>query len=414
MRSLTALICILFAIDPASAEPFRGTLTSAAGNINLEHWSVAGKDVTPDCDAAWSVSRSRLRGGKQDGVDVVTLDNGRLSIVVVPTRGMGIWSVTMGDVRVGWDSPVKEIVHPKFVSLPSRGGLGWLDGFGEWLCRCGLENNGLPGIDTIIDNTGATAQVSLTLHGKIAYLPAQEVELIVEKAPPYRITLRGSVAERMMFGPNLELRTEISTEPGSNTFRITDEIVNHAAQPAEFQLIYHTNFGPPLLEEGAEFVGPVKRVAPRDARAAEGGVKNFARYAGPKTGFVEQVYFLDLYGDADGRTEIMLRNRAKDRAVSIAYSLTALPYFTIWKNTSAEADGYVTGFEPGTNYPNARSIERKAGRVPKLAPGASRRMDLDITIHADQDAVTRAAMRIEKIQAGRPTTVADHPADGGS
>src|SRR2546425_4718770 len=34
--------------------------------------------------------------------------------------------------------------HPKLINLQARGGLGWLDGFNEWLCRCGLENNGQP------------------------------------------------------------------------------------------------------------------------------------------------------------------------------------------------------------------------------------------------------------------------------
>ena len=41
--------------------------------------------------------------------------------------------------------------------------------------------------------------------------------------------------------------------------------------------------------------------------------------------------------------------------------LEELPCFTLWKNTAAEADGYVTGLEPGTNFPNLRSFERFVG-----------------------------------------------------
>jgi hypothetical protein len=48
-------------------------------------------------------------------------------------------------VRLGWDSPVKEVVHPQFINLQSRGGLGWLEGFNEWMVRCGLEWAGHPG-----------------------------------------------------------------------------------------------------------------------------------------------------------------------------------------------------------------------------------------------------------------------------
>ena len=39
-----------------------------------------------------------LHGGRQEGVDVILVDNGRLKFTVCPTRGMGVLSVTMGDV----------------------------------------------------------------------------------------------------------------------------------------------------------------------------------------------------------------------------------------------------------------------------------------------------------------------------
>ena len=70
--------------------------------------------------ADWSVTKTSLSGGKQEGVELVTLDNGKLQIVVIPTRGMGILEVTMGELRLGWDSPVKEVVHPSFIDLESR------------------------------------------------------------------------------------------------------------------------------------------------------------------------------------------------------------------------------------------------------------------------------------------------------
>src|SRR6185312_2039869 len=96
----------------------------------------------------------------------------------------------------------------------ARGGLGWLEGFNEWLCRCGLENTGQAGKDVIVTNTGDKAEVDLTLHGKIANIPAAEVKLEVDKEVPHRITLRARVEERMLFGPKLQLLAELSTEPG--------------------------------------------------------------------------------------------------------------------------------------------------------------------------------------------------------
>ena len=92
----------------------------------------------------WEVTKKILTGGKQQGVELIKLDNGRLEIVIIPSRGMGILEVKMDDIRLGWNSPVKEVVHPSFVDLDSRGGLGWLEGFNEWMVRCGLEFAGHP------------------------------------------------------------------------------------------------------------------------------------------------------------------------------------------------------------------------------------------------------------------------------
>ena len=95
-------------------------------------------------------------------------------------------------------------------------------------------------------------------------------------------------------------------------------------------------------------------------------MSNWNRYGPPQSGYVEQVYFLDLAADAEGQTEALLQNADGSRGASLQFSLKQLPYMTLWKNTSAEADGYVTGLEPATNYPNLRSTERKFGRVPLL------------------------------------------------
>jgi hypothetical protein len=330
-------------------------------------------------------------------VDLVTIDNGKLKITVIPTRGMGILSVTSGDVRLGWDSPVKEVVNPRHINLQSRGGLGWLEGFNEWLVRCGLESNGHPGTDKFTNNVGEEATMDLTLHGKIANIPASEVEVIIDPAPPYRIHLRGRVEERMFYGPKLELQTEISTEPGSTSFRVEDVITNHGAQDQEFELLYHTNYGRPLLEEGSTFLAAASRVTPFNDHAAK-DIARYTEYAAPTLGFVEQVYCLYPMADKDDRTLIALQNKARDRAVSLAFSIKDLPYVTLWKNTNAEGEGYVTGLEPGTNFPSNRRIERAHGRVPKLAAGASHSATIDFTIHTTAAETKRVVDKIAALQ----------------
>jgi hypothetical protein len=402
--SLFIAVTIAASAQTQVAESTRYVLTSVGQNIDLENWQVTARETGIAQDVPWSVRRQRLHGGKQDGVDLIVVDNGRLTITLVPTRGMGILRVVMGDLRLGWDSPVHEVVHPKYVNLEARGGLGWLEGFNEWLARCGLEWAGHPGPDRFINNVGEQAEMNLTLHGKVENIPASEVEVIVERQPRPRIRVRGRVDERAFYGPKLELWTELSIEPGSSTFRIEDALTNRSAFESEFQMLYHVNYGPPLLGAGARFSGPLRRVTPFNAHAAE-DVATYSEYAGPVRGFIEQVYNLQPLADGGGRSMLMLSNAARDRAVSMSFAIAELPYVTLWKNLTALEEGYVTGLEPGTGFPYPRRIEREAGRVPKLKPGETRHFAIDFGVHTTSAAVAAVDEQIKRIQNGRATQI---------
>ena len=168
------LISLLMASSLIHAQdkaPLVITLTSVDKNIHLDSWQISGSVVTPE-KPDWSITKKTLHGGKQEGVDLITVDNGKLSFSVIPTRGMSLLNARMDDIHLGWDSPVKEVVHPKYIRLEDRGGLGWLEGFNEWMVRCGLEFAGHPGTDEFINNTGSPATLNLTLHGKIQNIPA--------------------------------------------------------------------------------------------------------------------------------------------------------------------------------------------------------------------------------------------------
>jgi Domain of unknown function (DUF4432) len=402
------LIATLWSVMPGNAaraqQNGRYVLTSVEQNIDVETWQVTARDTGVAPEVPWSVRRERLHGGKQDGVDLIVVDNGRLTITLVPTRGMGILRVVMGDLRLGWDSPVREVVHPKYINLEARGGLGWLEGFNEWLARCGLEWAGHPGPDSFINNVGEQAEMNLTLHGKVENIPASEVEVIVEREPRPRIRVRGRVDERAFYGPKLELWTEVSTAPGSAMLRIEDTLTNRSAFESEFQILYHVNYGPPLLGAGSHFSAPLRRVTPFNAHAAK-DVAAYADYAGPVRGFIEQVYNLHPFADGSGRSMLMLSNATRDRAVSMAFAVAELPYVTLWKNLTALEEGYVTGLEPGTGFPYPRRIEREAGRVPKLKPGETRHFAIDVGVHTTPAAVAAVDEQIKRIQSGRPTQI---------
>ncbi len=405
MSKLTSIMLFIAVVSAGqAAEPFRLVITDIEQNVYKENARIEKSEITPDCPVSWSVRKDVLHGGKQEGVEIIEVDNGKLRFIVIPTRGMSIQHVYMDDLRLGWDSPVKGLVHPQYINLESRQGLGWLEGFNEWMVRCGLEFFGAPGTDEFIDNTGKISTMNLTLHGKIGNIPASKVEVIIERQPPYRIAVRGLVEEALLHGPKLEIWTEISTVPGASTFRISDTITNRSGIEQEFGILYHGNYGPPLLEEGSRFFGPARQVTPINEHSAR-DVSEYNVYLGPKAGFSEQVYCLRMWADENNRTMVMLRNAVGDKAVSMGYSIEELPFFTLWKNPVAYEDGYVTGLEPGTGFPRNRSIERKFGRVPKLGPHQSRSFTIDFGLHASKEQVDTIAQEIADIWADRRTQI---------
>lgn len=386
-------------------EPFQAVLTSARRNVRRGDWQLTHRDLRlAEATTPWSIRQRTLHGGRQEGVELIEVDNGRLRLTLIPTRGLGVLRVECGDVRLGWDSPVLELVHPQFVHLPARGGLGWLEGFNEWLARCGLESMGAPGRDEFVNAAGQNAAMSLTLHGRIANLPASEVEVLIDRAPPHRLRVRGRVDECSLFGPQFELWTEISTELGSASFAVDDTVTNRGGTSQEFQLLYHLNYGPPLLEAGARFVAPLASVAPVNDYSAR-DLKTFDTYPGPTPGYAEQVYCLQPLADPRGETLLLLQNAAANRAASLRFAVAQMPFVTLWKNTAAGADGYVTGIEPGTGFPLGRQRERAAGRVPRLAPGESRRFCQTHSVLAGAGEVAAARAEIKRIQGSRTPRV---------
>jgi len=311
----------------------------------------------------YTVRKRRLEGGLRDGIDVIEVDNGCLKFIILPQRGMGIWKAWLGAIEIGWRSPVKGPVHPSFVPIHDPSGIGWLAGFDELLCRCGLESNGAAEFD-------ARGILQYPLHGKIANLPAHEVEVAID-GDLGEISVTGRVDESRFHFQKLRLTSTIKTKAGEAGFSIHDEVTNLSAGPGEFQMLYHINFGAPLLEAGARVVAPIKTLVPRNNRAAE-GVAKWDHYPAPQAGFEEQVYFIELLGNQDGATQALLRNAAGSLGASMHYNAAELPCFTLWKNTTSVADGYVTGLEPGTNFPNPRSFEKAQRRVVVLGPGESR------------------------------------------
>jgi hypothetical protein len=121
-------------------------------------------------------------------------------------------------------------------------------------------------------------------------------------------------------------------------------------------------------------------------------------YQGPTPGYVEQVYWYDLLADASGRTVTMLRNATGECGLALRFNKRELPAFAQWKNTAAASDGYVTGLEPATDYPNAKPFERERGRLVPMAPGGTYTAQLVLEAHNTSAGVRGVEQEIAALQ----------------
>ena len=284
-NSLVVMTVAMMFSTPALAQSW--LLTDAESGMEEGNWSISSQQLKLD-GQPFSIEQKVLHGGKQEGSKVITLrsENG-LTIALSPSRGMDLLHVNGHGVRMGWDSPVDEVVNPAYIRLESRNGLGWLDGFNEMMVRCGFEWTGHP-----VTKDG----VLYTLHGKAGNTPASRVEVIVNEQAPHEIRIRGLLKEHTFKKAKLSTWTELRYVPGSDSFTIHDELTNQSDYPQDYQIIYHSNFGTPILEKDARFIAPVKSVSPFNDYA-KNGLKTWNIYGAPTKGFDEMVFNLTPLAD---------------------------------------------------------------------------------------------------------------------
>ena len=152
--------------------------------------------------------------------------------------------------------------------------------------------------------------------------------------------------------------------------RLTDELTNLAHQSEEYQVLYHCNFGWPLVSEEARVELPEKRkTTPRTPFAATGldQVETFTR---PVPGEEERVFF---HEDMEKRAAIV--NPKLNTRMTITWSDT-LPILSHWR--SMASGDYVCGLEPSNSYIMGRAAERANGTLKVLAPFETVRMAVTI------------------------------------
>src|SRR5260370_8035582 len=78
-------------------------LTDATHNVSVKEWKLTSGDAGCDASTAnWSVTKRTLSGGRQEGVEVIDVDNVSLHFTPLPTRTFNLSPPTLRELRLVW------------------------------------------------------------------------------------------------------------------------------------------------------------------------------------------------------------------------------------------------------------------------------------------------------------------------
>jgi galactose mutarotase-like enzyme len=288
---------------------------------------------------------------------------------------MDISLAEFGGVPLSWQSPGGDI-HPSYYD---SAGAGWLrTAAGGLLMTCGLTYVGAPGSDEGRDHG---------LHGRVHHLPARHVSASGSwNNDNYEMIISGVVEESAIFSENLRLTRTIRSQLGRAQIVIDDVVENLGFDTTPHMILYHFNFGFPLMGEDTTIGFPSKSVKPRESNIP---VKDYDRWQKPDPNYQERVYYHEEFSSEDATITIKNPNfppaiAGKTIAVNIRLSwrTSQLPRLVQWKMPGAGV--HVLGIEPANCYVEGRAVERQRGTLVHLEPGESKKYSLRFEVLADE------------------------------
>ncbi len=287
--------------------------------------------------------------GKGNGTKAIEVRNGSgLRFVILPGRGMDIAYAEFEGIPFSYISKtgIVESAHydePDFLRSFTAG----------LLTTCGLTYMGAP-----CEDEGQ----KLGAHGRISNIQAHDVSIVQEwRGDDYVIEVRGKVREAAVFGENMVLTRTITTKFGDNRIYIHDEIENEGFADTPLMVLYHMNFGFPLISPATTLDTNCVNMRPRDA-VAEPGTEEACNFSEPIHEYSEQVF----YRDSVESSYAQLVNPELNLCVKVEFSKEELPYLVEWKQMGEQE--YVVGLEPATYPPDGRKAARERGELLFLKP----------------------------------------------
>lgn len=284
-------------------------------------------------DQLAGIRESRLLNGPSGGVRIAEFYNAAgLRFTLVPDRCMDIYDLSYKGVNVSFQSK-NGLTAPQLCSAADgEFNEQWPAGM---LVTCGLDNVG----------EHASGDGIYPIHGRISNVPASAFGTRTFWAgEDYRLRASGEMRQTCLYGRNLALQRTVETGLNDRSLTIHDTITNYDAADEPYMLLYHFNFGYPLLQEGTRV-----EISPADTHGMNPISNDHRHMTVPVDGCGEELFFHTNLGS---RACGVIWNEQLELGAYIAFDTKNLPNLVEWK--MMKSHDYVLALEPC----NTRGVNR--------------------------------------------------------
>lgn len=294
----------------------------------------------------YTLRRVTITEGKAGGTQIIEVCTaGGLQVDLLPDAGLDIGQVRYKGVNVafisknGYDSPAAIMPYEKEFLNTFPGGL---------LYTSGLRTTG---------HAHRDGEEWQPFHGRYHSLRAEQVSVNVENDT---VIVKGIMRETALFGHCLELERTVSIPAFGAQITVSDRLTNMTHSVQEYGILYHCNYGYPLISDKAHMELPDDRRTTARSDFSKAFIGRETTFDAPVPDEPERVFFHE-----EMERKAALVNMALGIRAVLTWTET-LPVLAHWR--SMASGDYACGLEPTNTRLLGRSKERENGTLPVLKP----------------------------------------------
>ncbi len=310
-------------------------------------------------DQIAGIRESQLLRSRGEQIHIAEVYNAAgLRFTVVPDRCMDLFDFSYKGVNLSFQSKNGLTSPQAYTAANGEFAEQWPGGM---LVTCGLDNVGVH-----CDEDGA-----FPTHGRISHVPARNFGTQTRwEHGDYVLRIQGEIHQTKMYSRHLSIQRTIESGLNSKSVKIHDVLTNFEADDEPYMLLYHFNFGYPLLQADTRVETSRADLSPMNPIS-----NDYHRMMAPVDGRGEELYFRTNLGEwACG----VIYNERLELGAYISFDTKNLPNMVQWK--MMKSHDYALALEPCNTFGLNRAEAKAEGKLAVLPAYSSVENHLELGV----------------------------------